>query len=161
MYMINNPIDLMFVITAVLFNCFIICLFITFKKENLKLRKLFGALWISLIVPIVIAFIFYLLWERSLSIIISMVFILSYYLVEILLDYVFKYDFRSNWKTHVPYIILEYIALFSFLIIAFSIDVLWGWIVSITFWGIIVALIYLYAGKKPKKDKDEVTIQAI
>ncbi len=149
--MIDNPIDLMFLIVAVLFNCLIICIFVASKKENMKWVKIFGAACMSTVIPVIIAFAFYLLWGRDAMTIIRMVLILSYYAVEILLDYVFKYDFRSKWKTHVPYIILEYAALFSFMYMAFSIDYIWGWVVAITFWGVMGALIYLYAGKKKKE----------
>ena len=45
-----------------------------------------------------------------------------YILVEFLLDYVLKFDFRQKWSTHAPYIIMEYIALFSLIGIAFDID---------------------------------------
>ena len=34
-----------------------------------------------------------------------------YMLVEWLLDYVFKIDFRTKWSRHIPYIVLEYVAL--------------------------------------------------
>lgn len=150
--MIDNLIDQMFVIVAVLFNCLIIGVFITSKKEKDKLRKIIGAAWVSTVVPVIIAFAFYLLWGREVRIIIYMVLILSYYAVEILLDFVFKYDFRSNWKTHIPYIVLEYAALFSFMFVALTIDVIWGWIVGITLWCVIGAVIYLYAGKKNKTE---------
>jgi hypothetical protein len=141
----------MFVIVAVVFNCLIICIFIASKKENEKLRKIFGAAWVSTVVPVIVTFAFYLLWGRAVNVILYMVLILSYYAAEILLDYVFKYDFRTNWKTHVPYIILEYAALFSFMFVTFSIDYIRGWVVAITFWGVMGAVIYLYAGEKKKE----------
>lgn len=150
--MITNLIDLILIIDAILFNSLIICIFITLKKDNVKWRKIFGAAWISLIIPTSFVFVFYLTEGRELNIIISILLILVYFIVEILLDNIFKYDFRSKWKTHVPYIILEYIALFSFINIAFSIDQISGWIVSITFWGVMGSIIYLYAGKKSEKN---------
>ena len=61
-----------------------------------------------------------------------------------ILDYVLKVDFRRKPITHVPYIVLEYLALFSMMGIAFSIDRAAGWIVSITFWAVLGSLIYLY-----------------
>jgi hypothetical protein len=65
--------------------------------------------------------------------------------VEWLLDYVLKYPFRQKPWLHVPYIILEYIALFGLIRVAFSIDRTWGWAVSIAFWIVMACLIYLYA----------------
>ena len=69
-------------------------------------------------------------------------------LMEWLLDYVFKYDFRSRKITHIPYIVHEYIALFGLIGIAFEIDKIWGFIVTACFWILLGSLIYLYAGKK-------------
>ena len=79
---------------------------------------------------------------------ISGVILFLYMLVELLLDYVFKVEFRQKWITHAPYIILEYIALFGLIGISFSIDRTWGFLVSISFWFLLASLIYLYWGRK-------------
>lgn len=71
-----------------------------------------------------------------------------YMLVELLLDYILQYDFRKRWVTHAPYIILEYLALFSLIRIAITIDRSWGWVVGISFWTLLGSLIYLYAGRR-------------
>jgi len=76
-------------------------------------------------------------------------------LVELLLDYVFKIDFRSRPVTHVPYIILEYIALFSLIAIAFDIDQTWGTVVSICFWILMGSLVFLYWDKITKRVKQK------
>ena len=67
-----------------------------------------------------------------------------YILVEFLLDKVLKFDFRRRWSTHAPYIVLEYIALYSLIHIAFDIDRTWGYLVSISFWILLASLIYVY-----------------
>jgi len=67
--------------------------------------------------------------------------------VELLLDYILQIDFRQRWISHVPYIILEYIALFGLIGISFSINATWGYLVSISFWAVLASLIYLYRGR--------------
>ena len=79
--------------------------------------------------------------------------VLVYMLVELLLDYVFKVDFRARRLTHIPYIILEYIALFGLIGIAFDVDWMWGFVVSISFWILLACLIYLYWGGRRQRDK--------
>jgi hypothetical protein len=74
--------------------------------------------------------------------------IFLYMLVELLLDYVFRYDFRKQWRTHIPYILLEYLALFSLIGIAIQIDRVWGWVVGGSFWVLMGSLIYLYTGRR-------------
>ena len=83
-------------------------------------------------------------------------FVFLYILVEFLLDYVLKFDFRQKWSTHAPYIVLEYIALFSLIGIAFDIDRVWGYLVSISFWILMASLIYVYKDqiKMLKKEND-------
>ena len=76
------------------------------------------------------------------------IFVLFYMLVELLLDYVFKAEFRKRKITHIPYIVLEYIALFGLIGVSFAIDRTWGFAVSIAFWVLLASLIYLYWGRK-------------
>jgi hypothetical protein len=139
--------DLVFVLCAVAFNLLIVGIFIATKKERPELRKVFGVAFVSLGIPFAIVFIGYLFEGHDLRTMVAFGFILLYIAVELLLDYILKIDFRKKLITHVPYIALEYIALFGLIGISFSIDRTWGWIVSILFWAVIGSLIYLYWGK--------------
>lgn len=143
--------NLVFVITAVLFNLFIVGVFIAQKKGQLKLVRRFGSLMLALALPLIVVFINYLVVGRPLWIMIYFGFIFLYILVEWLLDYALKIEFRKKWITHIPYIILEYIALFGLIGIAFAINRTWGYIVSVSFWAVLGSLIYLYAGRKKKQ----------
>lgn len=146
-----EPFDLVFVITAVLFNWCIVGVFVAQKKEQPKLVRLFGSLMLTLAVPLVVVFVNYLIVGRPLWIMIYFGFIFLYIAVEWLLDYVLKIEFRKKLITHLPYIILEYIALFGFIGVAFAINRTWGYIVSISFWAVLGSLIHLYTGKKKKR----------
>jgi len=144
--------DLLFVITAITFNLLVIGIFISAKRKYDKLLRGFGIATISLTIPLIIVFINYLFIGQELWILIYYIFIFVYFFVETLLDFILKYDFRKKPITHVPYIILEYITFFGFIGISFYIDVISGWIVSITFWAVLASLIYLYSGRKKKKE---------
>jgi hypothetical protein len=76
--------------------------------------------------------------------------IFLYMLMELLLDYVLKIEFRKKPSLHIPYIILEYIALFGLIGISFSVGKTWGYVVSISFWVLMASLIYLYWSRKKK-----------
>ena len=143
--------DLLFVFTAVAFNLLIAAIFIAQKLRQNKLVKTFGILWLWLIIPLALVFVAY--WQAGKEAQILLYFGLTflYMLAELLLDYVFKIDFRSKPITHVPYIILEYIALFSLIAIAFDIDRRWGIVVSICFWILMGSLVFLYWDKIFKK----------
>ena len=145
--------DLIFVITAIAFNLIIAGIFIASKMEFPKVRQTLGVVWMLLTFPLAIVFINYLIEGRDLGILIRFGLVFLYNLIEFLLDYVLKFDFRTKWITHAPYIILEYIALFSLIGIATNINRIWGWIVGVAFWILMGSLIYLYWDKITRKKK--------
>jgi len=145
--------DGVFVFCAVAFNLLIAGIFVAQKYGRQQLTRRLGILWLSLAVPLSVVFVRYLLAGREWWILGYFGFILFYMVVELLLDYVFKVDFRRTKITHIPYIILEYIALFGLIGISFSIDRTWGWIVSIAFWILLASLIYLYGESKRTRSK--------
>ena len=139
--------DLIFLLTAIAFNLLIAGIFIAQKKRRPELTRIFGVLWLSLAIPLAVVFIHYLIVGRDLWVLVYFGFIFIYIIVELLLDYVLKIELRKKWITHAPYIILEYIALFGLIGISFSMDRTWGFLVSISFWILLVCLIYLYSGR--------------
>ncbi len=142
--------DLAFVITAVLFNLLIAGIFIADKKQWHRLLRVFGTAWLLLAIPLAIIFIHYLLTGRELWITVCFASIFSYMAVEFLFDYVLKIEFRKKLSLHIPYILLEYVALFALIGISFSMDKTWGYLVSVSFWVLMASLIYLYSGRKRK-----------
>ena len=143
-----STVDLMFVLTAIAFNLLIAAIFIAQKLGKDKLVKTFGILWLWLLIPLALVFVFYWRAGSETWFLVSFGFVFLYMmLVELLLDYVFKVDFRSKPITHVPYIILEYAALFSLIGISFEIDQAWGTVVAICFWILMGSLVFLYWDK--------------
>ena len=140
-------VEQIFIFSAVAFNLLISAIFVAQKYGKQKLVRVFGLLWLSLLVPFAVTFVLFQQQKRESWILVSLLLVFLYMLVELLLDYVFKYDFRARHVTHVPYIILEYIALFSLIWVSFEISQFWGTIVAICFWILIGSLIYLYWDK--------------
>jgi hypothetical protein len=136
--------DFAFLVLAVAFNLLIVGVLIATKRERLEFRRALGAAFVSMEIPFTLIFAHFLLEGRDLRTMISFGFVLLYIAAEFILDYVLKVEFRHKPITHIPYIVLEYIALFSLIGIAFSIDRVGGSIVSVTFWAVIGSLIYLY-----------------
>jgi hypothetical protein len=118
------------------------------------LKKTGGLHWSLLTIPFAVVFVHYLTEGKSLGIMVRFGFVFLYILVEFLLDYILKFDFRQKWITHAPYIVLEYIALFSLIGIAFGIDRGWGYLVSISFWILMASLIYVYWDQIKNKKKE-------
>jgi len=145
--------DFIFVLSAAAFNLLIAALFIAQKLGREKLVRTFGILWLCLIIPLALVFVSYWQQGREMRILVSFGFVFFYMLVEFLLDYVFKVDFRAKAITHVPYIILEYVALISLIVIAFDVNRFWGWVVIACFWILMGSLVFLYWDKIFKKSK--------
>jgi hypothetical protein len=145
--------DWVFVLCAVAFNLLIAGIFVAQKHGLQKLTRTLGITWLSLGIPLAVVLARYWIVGREMWIVIYSVLILVYMGVELLLDYVFKVDFRSKKITHIPYIVLEYIALFGLIGVSFDIDRTWGFIVSVAFWILLGCLVYLYWGKKRSLDR--------
>lgn len=124
---------------------------ILMTKEKWKAVKVVGLILALLIIPIILVLVNYILIGRDLEFIIYLILILSYLFAEFLLDMVFKFDFRSKLITHIPYILLEYAACFSFVFAVLNLDLILGWIISIIFWAFLVVLVYYIINQRKKK----------
>ncbi len=138
-------------ISAMIFFISIIGVFISEAKEKHTLTRRFGIPILALLIPMTFVFIYYLVIGQELKIYIFITLIFAYLIVELFLDFILKIEFREKTSTHVPYIILEYVACFSFIFLAFGINDIIGWVISICFWAMLVALIYFIVTKKKKE----------
>ena len=104
----------------------------------MKLVKKIGYILAALIIPLIITLISYIISQKELKYLIYIILILTYLILELLLDLVIKYDFRAKKSTHVPYILLEYAACFSYVFGSLSLDIIMGWITSFLFWMLLI-----------------------
>ena len=145
-----DMLDLLFVVTAVVFNLQVVGVYIASKNGRLDISKKFGAMILILAIPLAIVFSGYWINGREMWIMLGLGVIFLYLFLELLLDFILKIQFRKKPLMHIPYIILFYVVQVALITIAFSIDRSWGWFVSVTFWALLVALIYsLWPKKKP------------
>jgi len=135
--------DTLFVITAVVFNLLVVGVYVAQAHSREKLVRTFGGGIVFLILPLDLVFVGNLLNGRSLEILAALSLVFLYLMVELLFDFILKFDFRSNPIWHAAYILLFYAATFSLIGIAFTINQLSGYLVSVTFWAVLGALIYM------------------
>jgi len=143
----------MFIISGFIFFISMISAILLMSNEKLKTVKIFGLILAILMLPIIAILINYIVIGKDLKFIIYLILILSYLMAEFLLDAVFKFDFRSKPSTHVPYIILEYAACFSFVFGTLTLDRAIGWIISFFFWALLGTLVYYLIKQKKNKKK--------
>lgn len=143
--------DWVFIISSLVFFSSIICVFILTANDKTDKVKVFGIILFVMILPITLILINYIIIGTNIRMVIFLILILFYLVVEFLLDMVLKIDFRSKTSRHVPYIIIEWAACYSFLFGALTLDSIWGWIVAFFFFAFIIALIYNIVKRKRKK----------
>ena len=143
--------DWMFIFSGFIFFVSMISAILLMANKKMKTVKIFGVILAVLMLPIIAILINSIVIGKELKFIIYLFLILSYLMAELLLDRVFKIDFRSKTSRHVPYIILEYAACFSFVFGTLSLDLTIGWIISFFFWTLIGALVY-YIVKRRKNN---------
>ena len=142
--------DWILIISGLVFLSSVICVFILTANDKEDKVKVFGIILFIMIFPLIPVLIKYIILG-DLRFIIFLILILLYLVLEFLLDQVFKIDFRSKPSRHVPYIIIEWGACFSFLFSALRIDNFWGWVVAFFFFAFIAALIYNIVKRNKKK----------
>lgn len=136
--------DLLFVVTALAFELLIIAILIAEKRQRHRLVKALGILWALLAIPLAIVFVHDLTVGSDRWAVLSFGLIFLYMAVEIAFDFLLKIPFRERPILHIPYIILEYGALFGLIHIAFTIAPTSGYAVAIGFWLLLATLIFVY-----------------
>ena len=132
----------MFIVSGFIFFVSMISAILLMAKNKMKTVKIFGPILAVLMLPIIAVLINYIVFGKDPRFIVYSILIIIYLMVETLLDMVFKIDFRSKPSTHVPYIILEWGAAFSFLFGTITLDTTIGWIIGVLFWVFIAVLVY-------------------
>jgi hypothetical protein len=144
-----KPLDLAFVLCACAFNLLIAAILLAQAQGEIGWVRGLGAAWLLLGVPLGAAFVRSLRGDRPAWTKWAQAVVLLYMLVELLLDFVFRCDFRSRAATHVPYVLLEYAALLGLLATAIRIHRGWGWVVGVCFWAVLGGVAFLYARGSP------------
>lgn len=142
----------MFIITAFIFFISMISALLLMANNKLRTVRIFGWILFAMIFVMVGIFINFIFIGDLRNVIYSIL-IISYLIAEFLLDSVFKFDFRSKASYHVPYIILEYAACFSFVFGSLAINEIFGWVISFFFWGFLGVLIYYIIMQRKNKKK--------
>ena len=117
-------------------------------------RKI-GAGMIALVIPFGVVLYHALTVGSDLYVRAALAVVMVYLLSELVLDFILQYDFRAKWSTHIPYILLEYAAFYALIRTGFTVSEFTGWVVSVTFWIALAALIYYLAGRKKREQKAE------
>jgi uncharacterized membrane protein YoaK (UPF0700 family) len=136
--------DLIFALTAIAFMLLLAVLLAAQKNQRVKTTRVIGVLWLLLAAPLALVFSCYLAEGRGVWTLLPLSLVFLYMLAKVLLDFVFRIDFRRNRITRLAYLTLMCLTLFSLIWIAFSIHPSWGIIVLIAFGILAISLIFTY-----------------
>jgi hypothetical protein len=145
----------LFIISAFVFFISMISALLLMAYNKLRTVKVFGWILFVLMLIIFTILIDFIVLGKDLKFIVYSILIISYLLAEFLLDMVFKIDFRSKISRHLPYILLEYAACFSFVFGVLSINLIQGWIISFLFWAFLGVLIYYLIMQRKRKSSKQ------
>jgi CubicO group peptidase (beta-lactamase class C family) len=136
--------DLVLALTAIAFMLLLAILLAAQKSHRVRTTRVVGVLWSLLAAPVALVFARYLAEGRGAWTLLPLSLVLLYMLVKVLLDFVFRIDFRRNRITRLAYLTLMCLALFSLIWISFSIHPSWGTPILIAFGILAVSLIFMY-----------------
>jgi len=120
-------------VVAVLINLLMISLFLFRLKNIPKIEYWIGILAILNIIPLGYLFIKSFKENRPIIYFIQIGLMISYLILELLLDYILQIDFRQNLKIVIPYIVLFFTATGGMLGVARLAGKGWMWAASISF----------------------------
>jgi hypothetical protein len=143
--------DTLFIIAAVLLNGLVVGVYLTSKANRLDITKRIGDFVLLLAIPFAVVLIAFIAAGRPLRYELSLGLILIYLAIELLLDKILKIDFRQMLVPHILYIALFYCVQFALITTAFYISRAAGWVVSVSFWVLLAALIYYLVGLSKSK----------
>ena len=143
---LGKSMDIIFIISSIIFNILVSILYIATKFGNMELMQVIGIIILFLIIPFDITLLGYMKEKEEKKILISLVIILFYFFLEILLDYILIIPFRDILALHIPYIIVFYAADFSMIGVTFDKNKKMGFVVLVTFFILLGCLIYRFMG---------------
>lgn len=134
--------DLLFVVTALAFNVQVIGIYLAARQRQMEVVRIFGAMTILLALPFLIVFLYRTTlgqesWQTA-----GFLAIFFYLALELVADFIYQSDFRRKPALHIPYIILFYIVEFFLIAMAFSIAEVSGYLVSASFWALLLVLVF-------------------
>ncbi len=150
--MVLDAFNILFVVTAVLANISVSGIYISDRHKSMKFIRIFGIIFLSIGFPIITVLIGYIItggYDWWIYVLLS--YIIVFIIVQLMLDYILKSQFREKTVPHVIYIVFFYMFQAALILIAFNINDTCGYAVSISFWVLLGALIYLLIGKQMDK----------
>jgi len=139
-----ETIDLVVVIAANLFNLLMTSIFVTRPKGWKRFERVVGLIMVALALPLGAAMILNLLANREWWFVVLPVPLILHCIVELLLDYILKLDFRKT-RLLGPYLALFYLGQMGLIGYAFAVEPAYGFVTLATYFLCLGATRYAHA----------------
>lgn len=127
-------IQLFFFLLGLLNSLLLIVIFIL-RKHRLDLVKRYNWIYLLLAIPTAVGIYLSSTENGAIQYLIFLVIFMAFLILEWLLDYAlkinFREDFKKNWKWIIPYLCLYYSMNYGFVVMPWSVHLSWGIIMSI------------------------------
>lgn len=138
----NRPMDLAVIAIANLFNIIMVVVFIL-RTMQTSHYQVVGIVWVVFIAALAVIIFLNIKTKRGRWFIIMPLLMGIFLIVELVLDYIVKYDFRSTSLIG-PYLFLYYISILGMIGYSFLVEKKYGFITLITYFLSQFAALYSY-----------------
>ncbi|MBI9070882.1 MAG: hypothetical protein JEY94_04755 [Melioribacteraceae bacterium] len=114
-------------------NLLLIGIFVARVFKYPKIEYWLGALFILTVLPLILMFVKAFSFDRDVLYLVQLILMISFILLELFLDYIFKIDFRQNRMIVIPYLTLFYASFGGMIGIASQAGKPWSITTIITF----------------------------
>ena len=137
--------NLVSAIVANVNNALLILLFVARINKMPKIEYWIGIIFILSIIPLTYLFVTALESKPPFIYFIQLGFMMTFLIVELLLDYIFKVDFRHTQRLVIPYVILFFAGTGGMIGVASHAGKFWTIVTIITFLGMAVSSFIMHA----------------
>jgi hypothetical protein len=137
-------IDLAVFVIANLINLLITAMFLARARKLPQAGNVIGLVVVAMAIPLAAAVVMNLLSKRNWPFWILPLMTIAYCILEFILDYILKVDFRHS-SLLIPYLISFYLGLFAMIGYTFLVGKRYGFITLVTYFINLAATFYSYA----------------
>ena len=142
----NQTVDIVIFVIANLVNFLIVGVFLARSRGLSRVEWVLGLIVVSMIFPVGAAVIFNSAKKREWWTVVLPLLLILFCLVELMLDYILKLDFR-NTPLRWPYITIFYLAMMGLIGYSFLIGRVFGYITLSTYFLNLLATWYSHSGQ--------------
>jgi len=140
----SRTIDLAVFVIANLINLLIAAMFLARARRLSHVENFVGLVTVAMAIPLAAAVVMNLLSKRNWPFWILPLIMIAYCILEFILDYILKVDFRHS-SLLVPYLISFYLGLFAMIGYTFLVGKRYGFMTLVTYFISLAATFYSYA----------------